>query len=1138
MEDNSKRDNSLTSDSKPGALRLSDLPKLELPKELSSSDSRPPVAPPPLPPAPPPAAAAPKRPAPPLPVVAPPLPAAAAAQRPTSPPGSGAQASSAPPPVPPPLPGAATKTSTPVGTPVAASNVPPPPAPSTPSVIAIASAAPPAPVAAAATPAAPPASTPAATSAPPPQPTLAQLKPAQQEAPDPESAGESLPATSSDRRSAKRRPAGPSRDRIAANDDAPSIGGLIYALNQQPSRKPFGYAMGASAAWTVFAAAFLWLVMLPQLPAGSSAVGIFGHPWFLSVLATWLGPIALFWFLAMLAWRSEELHLRSTAMTEVAVRLAEPDRMAEQSTASLGQAVRRQVSFMNDAVSRALGRAGELEALVHREVSSLEQSYEDNERKIRALINELSGERNALLNTGQRFQQTLQHLGQDVPALIEKLNAQQLTLARIIEGASENLTALETAIGSKTERLESTVSERTHHLHRVLEDYTSSLSQTLGSQSDNMQSMLGDYTAALGMAFDSRTQQMKGLLESGSDAIAGQLATHNRFLSQKTNEISVQLKAQQANLEAAINDRTEMLQSVFEEYARALDTTLAHRAQALDTQLVERTKALDDAFSDRLRLFDEAILRSTMAIDSSVGENARALTVAMESHAEQLGQTLNQEARRIDHTLMQGIEAVRSTSENISQQSLRAIEGLAGQADLLRSVSENIFGQINSVTNRFETQGQAILRSANALESANLKIDRALQQRNEDLGRTLDRMSGKAEELGRAIEGYSTNLEGSLASAEQRARMLTDELSRGAQEHSRATLEGIERLKMEASREADRALADLRNEFANVSREISERLGVLGTEFSQTTGEVRQQAARAVQQLEAEQQRLRQQLDLLPNATQETSAAMRRALQDQLGALDRLTELATRTTERNNSRAPGPAREPRPLTSLPAASTAQPARDTATAQPQHRQPAAASQPADDEGHAQATGSRPRNLTNLTTTLARELSARQARLGRGDGTTPPAATEPGDRWSLGDLLARASEDDGGGRGAPRRPSAPQAADSSAMLDLTALAGALDAATASVIWSRFRNGQRGFMVRSIYAPESRKLFDTVERRYRDEPAFRANVDRFLVEFERGLHEFDQKDPTRQSSDAQITTDTGRVYIVLAHAAGRLH
>src|SRR5262245_57019886 len=41
------------------------------------------------------------------------------------------------------------------------------------------------------------------------------------------------------RRTAKRRPAGPPRARIAANDDAPSIGGLIFALQQRPSRRPF-----------------------------------------------------------------------------------------------------------------------------------------------------------------------------------------------------------------------------------------------------------------------------------------------------------------------------------------------------------------------------------------------------------------------------------------------------------------------------------------------------------------------------------------------------------------------------------------------------------------------------------------------------------------------------------------------------------------------------------------------------------------------------------------------------------------------------------------------------------------------------------------------------------------------------------
>ena len=38
---------------------------------------------------------------------------------------------------------------------------------------------------------------------------------------------------------------------------------------------------------------------------------------------------------------------------------------------------------MNEAVVRTLGRAGELEALVHNEVSTLEHAYGENELRIR-----------------------------------------------------------------------------------------------------------------------------------------------------------------------------------------------------------------------------------------------------------------------------------------------------------------------------------------------------------------------------------------------------------------------------------------------------------------------------------------------------------------------------------------------------------------------------------------------------------------------------------------------------------------------------------------------------------------------------------------------------------------------------------
>src|SRR6185295_9888320 len=116
------------------------------------------------------------------------------------------------------------------------------------------------------------------------------------------------------RRTAKRRPAGPPRARIAANDDAPSIGGLIFALQQRPSRRPFELAAIATGAWIAIGAVLAWAALSQE---GASLAS----PTTVVVITTIFLPIALFWFLALLVWRAQELKLMSSAMTEVAVRL-------------------------------------------------------------------------------------------------------------------------------------------------------------------------------------------------------------------------------------------------------------------------------------------------------------------------------------------------------------------------------------------------------------------------------------------------------------------------------------------------------------------------------------------------------------------------------------------------------------------------------------------------------------------------------------------------------------------------------------------------------------------------------------------------------------------------------------------------
>jgi predicted pyridoxine 5'-phosphate oxidase superfamily flavin-nucleotide-binding protein len=274
---------------------------------------------------------------------------------------------------------------------------------------------------------------------------------------------------------------------------------------------------------------------------------------------------------------------------------------------------------------------------------------------------------------------------------------------------------------------------------------------------------------------------------------------------------------------------------------------------------------------------------------------------------------------------------------------------------------------------------------------------------------------------------------------------------------------------------------------------------------------MRREAAQAASKIAAEQERLREQLERLPVAAQESSEGMRRALQDQINALDQLSMLTSRAAVQRDVISPEPAEK------------------SATPPPPPRRTS---------GKDTA-----RSLTSLSSTIAQELGNRQRQQRPAAGRGGTSDTREG--WSLGDLLARASLDDDApappGGGAPRPDPAgsgpARQAPAAFNLDLEAIARALDPATASAVWTRLRAGQRGVMVRSIYSDGGRHVFDEVNQRCRTDVDLSRAISRYLADFERAVAESDLRDPSGRLTQGQLVSDAGRVYLFLAHASGRL-
>jgi len=1069
-----------------------------------------------------------------------------------------------------------------------------------------------------------------------------------------------------------RRPAGPPPQRrlsAPANDDVPSIGGLIFALQQRPARTPFLVALAASVAWFVIGGFFAYGIISSQVSSGGLVSASA-----LSAAASILVPIVIFWFLALLVWRAQELRLMASAMTEVAVRLAEPDRLAEQSVASVGQTIRRQVAAMNDAISRAIGRASELEAMVHGEVAALERSYGENELRVRSLINELATEREALTNNSQRVSEALKGVGaqvardisnasgtidkklaergaqltellvarsseaaeqvykaqakvtEAVPGLLERLSKEQGRLTKVIEGATQNLSSLETVVAQRTTALDETMKERTEALQSSLAERIKGLEstvaqgaivldKTLKERAETFMAEIGKSTTTLDKALKDRTDTFTGLVAEGAVTLDKTLADRtnaftnvvaestvilDKTLMERTATFTTVVAESAVTLDKTLTDRTNALTNVVAESAVILDKTLADRTDAFtglvsqgvvafDKTLTERTDALAATIDDRANAVDKtlqnrtaqftsavnqgaialdktlaeradsftksllekvkgletAITRQTEALDKTMSERTQLVVTSLAErlkaidmtfgqrtaetdkmlgeHTRMAGETFGKQTAQLNQVLANNSQMMQQTAEQVGAQSKEAVDILTSQTGNLREVSRGLLEQIHGLTQRFENQGQAILTAAKALDSSNAKIDSILEGRHQSIIALLHTVNTKAQELDGMMGNYAGIVEGALTKAETRAKQVTTALGRDTAGQAQQALAQIEKLRDEAQAHTARAVNDLKGSFETVITQIGKQLEQMRGQFDHTSRGMREAARQTATDLDTLRQEMQKRMDTLPEQTAQATAAIRKALSDQFREIEALTPNLSRVGAQAASmgsgadpyrQPPQPQPQPRPQPFPPHTDEVRPGGDYGLP-PMPR--------FDARGRQVSAPQEAADLDHAAGGLAHQISSASGRGNR----------------SMGDLLARGSDYPdqayGGGQGyAGGRVAAPTGA---GQLRIDELSRAIEHRTAAEVWHRMRAGERGVLGRHIYTYEGQTTFEEISQRYDRDGEFRSTVDRYIGDFERLLAEAEQSDPAGHMLQNYLTSETGRVYLLLAHASGRL-
>jgi hypothetical protein len=468
-----------------------------------------------------------------------------------------------------------------------------------------------------------------------------------------------------------------------------------------------------------------------------------------------------------------------------------------------------------------------------------------------------------------------------------------------------------------------------------------------------------------------------------------------------------------------------------------------------------------------------------------------------------------------------------SSIENTLGTRMRAFQGAIGsvvnQISLLNETAASTVTDAGSLVQSIEDHHRALVSAAQAFVQTQQEVDGDVENRRASLDRLLTSINERAEDIGGLMQSFSTMMEQSLRQAEERARDLGTVLSDTTRSATGSITQHFEAIRSKVNQDRHDTTEEMQGIYERTANEVGNMFTVTLDRFRGSADEIRGMAAGIQRELTAVRDDLRRTTIDIPRETAEQAREVRRVLEEQIKTLGALTDVIGRA---------GPGLDvAEPVRPAPTSGRDGPSVSTSPAFQASRP---TSTPASTRSF-ERTGERPAAQSYRDGGQVREATNRPLRPSA-KSVRPQATQERGPGW-LSDLLARASVEEHEPLPEPEiQEPAPShnvalqglAFDVTRLIDDNALAQA---------WERFRQGERHVFTRRIYSLAGQQTFDEIRRRFRSDPEFHDTVNRYTQEFERLLREIAPEDQDGSVARGYLASETGKVYTILAHAAGRL-
>jgi ABC-type transporter Mla subunit MlaD len=649
----------------------------------------------------------------------------------------------------------------------------------------------------------------------------------------------------------------------------------------------------------------------------------------------------------------------------------------------------------------------------------------------------------------------------------------------------------------KADEIAAAVSARAGEMTRILDVNSSTLLQALSNKSREFTGEVQRATQTAVSAIESKGFDFTRTMLDNSNELARQINDAGETATSQVTETLRILQDQTRDALAQSQRTTEEALTVSQRTTQEVLAVSQRTAQESVAQIMETQTKLR---SESTTLFEH--MREANLLLHEVLTGAHENMSAIESN------------------LTKRVTEFANVMNDVTARSGAAGEQIHAHVNSFNTETANVLENLSGLAQQFDQQGQSLAQVVAAIQTSNVRTDEVVNERRAALETLVAALDVKTEDLDRRLQRFTTLLDQSLEGAETRAREIGRMIAEASSGGTRSIAEQFELVRETTEQERQRTSEVMRSIYEQSIGETDAIFRQSADRFADVLMGMKEMASEMQSQLDHTRNELKRGILELPQETAEATAQMRRVVVDQIEALAELNRIVSR--HGRNVEVAEPRRGQEPMLTVVGGGRSEPA---ARSQPRHV----------DHPPAQPVSAPP---------------APQPMPRRPDMPPPHAPAQPqgGPNQSgwLSDLLHRAGGDEAhrGGHGPqpPRGHQAPPAAPQRPSLDsLDALsvdiARLVDHNAAVDMWDRYNAGERNAFTRQLYTPHGQRVFDDIRNRYRADRNFHATVDRYLAEFERLLEDVSRDERGGQAMvRTYLTSETGKVYTLLAHASGR--